>query len=110
MGAGDGPAALDVDLGLGAGSPDRTSPTWTRPRCTIRPGHRRLHVADLDDGTVVELDHARVGELAAALGVERGAVEDDLDLVALAAPRATGTPSTSRPTTVALARDVGRSR
>ncbi len=46
-------------------------------------GHRLLDVADLDDGAGVQLDPAGVGELAAALGVERGAVQDDLDLVAL---------------------------
>ena len=50
-------------------------------------GDRRLHVAHLQQGAVVELDHALVGELAAALGVERGPVEDQLDLVALAGRR-----------------------
>ena len=49
-----------------------------------QPGDRRLHVADLDPGAVLQLDDALVGELAAALGVERGAVEHELDLVALA--------------------------
>ena len=44
---------------------------------------RLLAVADLDDGAGVEPDPAGVADLAAALGVERGAVEDDLDLVAL---------------------------
>ncbi len=47
-------------------------------------GDRRLHVVDLEAGAVVELDDALVGELAAALGVERRAVEHQLDLVALA--------------------------
>ena len=52
-----------------------------------QPGDRRLHVVDLDAGTVVELDDALVGELTAALGVERGAVEDELDLLARAGGR-----------------------
>ena len=68
-----------------APSPGVTSPLRTLTVCTTRPGDRRLHVAHLDPRAVVELDHAVVGELAAALGVERRAVEDQLDLVALAA-------------------------
>ena len=42
------------------------------------PGDRRLHVGDVDD-VPVAADPAGVGLLAAALGVERGAVEDHLD-------------------------------
>ena len=42
------------------------------------PGDRRLHVGDVDD-VPVAADPAGVGQLAAALGVERGAVEDHLD-------------------------------
>ena len=65
------------------------TPAVTSPLSTLRgvhdqPGDRRLHVAHLDARAVVELDHALVGELPAALGVERRAVEDQLDLVALA--------------------------
>src|SRR5690606_17862453 len=48
---------------------------------------RRLAVADLDHGAGVGADPAGVADLAAALGVERGAVEDDLDLVALGGGR-----------------------
>ena len=43
---------------------------------------RRLHVADLEAGTVLELDDALVRQLPAALGVERRAVQHQLDLVA----------------------------
>ena len=64
-----------------------------------QPGDRRLHVADLDPGAVGELDHALVGELAAALGVERGAVEDQLDLVALAGGLAPTPPAVTMPRT-----------
>jgi hypothetical protein len=49
-----------------------------------QPTDRRLDVADLDAGAVRELDDPLVGELAAALGVEGSAVQDQLDLVALA--------------------------
>ena len=65
-------------------APTVTSPASDRRLVHDQPGDRRLHVEDLDPGAVAELDHALVGELAAALGVERGAVEDQLDLVALA--------------------------
>ncbi len=45
---------------------------------------RRLDVEDLEPRPVAELEDALVGELAAALGVERRPVEDQLDLVPLA--------------------------
>ena len=48
-----------------------------------QPGDRRLHVEHLDPGAVGELDDALVGQLTTALGVERRAVEHQLDLVAL---------------------------
>ncbi len=51
---------------------------------------RLLAVADLDHGTGVDADPAGVADLAAALGVERGAVQDDLDLVALGGGRGGG--------------------
>ena len=68
------------------------TPAVTSPLSTLRgvhdqPGDRRLHVAHLDAGAVLQLDHALVGELPAALGVERRAVEDQLHLVALAGAR-----------------------
>ena len=65
-----------------APSPGVTSPESTTAWWTDEPGDRRLHVADLDAGAVVELDDTLVGELTAALGIERGAVEDQLDHVA----------------------------
>ena len=83
MGAADRPAALDVDLaGRGVVADDLAA----GDACPVHdePGQRRLDVVDLDHGAVAEPEHALVGELAAALGVERGAVEDELDVVALA--------------------------
>ena len=58
--------------------------------------------SDLDLGAA-GADDALVGELAAALGVERGAVEHDLDRRCPRPPRGPRTPSTRRPTTVASA-------
>ena len=84
--AADRAAALDVDDRPAPCAPTVTSPDSTFAWCTIRPGDRRLHVEHLDPGTVAELDHALVGELTAALGVERRAVEHELDLVALGEP------------------------
>ena len=101
---------VDVDLGVARSSPARTSPPSTRRPVHDQAGDRLLHVADLDDGAVGELDQAVVGQLAAALGVERGAVEDELDLVALAGATSTGSPSTSRPRDRRLARRPRRSR
>ena len=40
---------------------------------------RLLHVVDLDDRTVRQPDHTRVGELPAALGIERRAVKHEFD-------------------------------
>ena len=80
----DRPAPLDVDQRLCAPTPTRDLAGEHLRLVHDQAGDRRLHVADLDPGAVVELDHALVGELAAALGVERGAVEHQLDLVALA--------------------------
>ena len=62
-------------------------------------GDRRLHVEHLEPGAVAELDDALVGELAAALGVERRAVEDQLDLVALARRTRTAPPASTMPRT-----------
>ena len=63
-------------------------PTSTCPEIDPGPVHdqaldRRLHVVHLDDRAVGELDPAGVGQLAAALGVERRAVQHELDLVTL---------------------------
>lgn len=82
MGAGDGPAAVEVDGGLYGGA-DRHLADLDDTLVHGDPGHGLLDVADLDDGAGVEPDPALVGELAAALGVERCAVEDHLDLVTL---------------------------
>ena len=70
-------------------------------------GDRRLHVAHLEPGAVVELDDALVGELAAALGVERRAVEHQLDLVALARRRRRRRRRATMPAHRALADDLG---
>ena len=65
-----------------------TSPRVTRAAVHDQAGHRRLDVVHLDLGAGPrDRMHALVGELAAALGVERGAVEHELDLVALARRR-----------------------
>src|SRR5450432_2319370 len=42
---------------------------------------RPLYIVDFDDGAIRQPDHARVGELSTTLGVERCAVENDLDLL-----------------------------
>ncbi len=99
VGAGDGAAAPDVDGGVGGGADGDLADLDGAPLCTDTPRDRLLDVADLDDGPAVQLDAALVGELAAALGVEGGAVEDHLDVVTLGGGRE-GTPLTRRPTTV----------
>ncbi len=81
-----------------------TSPRRTR-LVHDQAGDRALHVVDLDHGAVRQRDDAGVGELAAALGVERRAVEHELDLVPAPAADATS-PSTSRPRTVASRDDL----
>ena len=68
-------------------------------------GERRLHVVDLDLGAA-GADDALVGELAAALGVEGGAVEHDLDRRCPRPRPGPTTPSTSRPTTLGLGRGL----
>ncbi len=65
-----------------ASAPGTTSPSTTVARCVMIAADRGLDVAHLDDRAVVQLDPAAVGQLAAALRVERGAVEDQLDVVA----------------------------
>ena len=82
VGAGDGPPAGDVDGGV-RGRAEHHLADLDDALVDGDAGHRLLDVADLDDGAGVQLDPAGVGELAAALGVEGGAVQDDLDLVAL---------------------------
>ena len=60
----------------------RTSPEVTRARCTISPGTGCWTSETSAWPPPAKYDGAGVGELAATLGVEGGAVEDDLDLVA----------------------------
>ena len=90
MGAGDRPAALDVDLAVRTRPRPSPRRRRTRPRCTTSPGTGVWTSATSTTAPLAELDDARVGELAAALGVERGAVEHDLDLVALGRAAGTG--------------------
>ena len=59
--------------------PARISPSSTTARWRVRPG--RAEVVSMTRGPAgVGLDHAGVADLAAALGVERRDVEEDLDL------------------------------
>ncbi len=90
VGTGDGLAAAVVDGGVGLG-PDGDLADLDDALVHVDTGDRLLAVADLDDGTGVDLDAAGVADLATALGVEGGAVEDDLDLVALGGGRGGGT-------------------
>jgi hypothetical protein len=46
------------------------------------PGHRRLHVVDVDDCPLAIHQPAVITQLATGLGVEGGAVEHDLDVLA----------------------------
>src|SRR5690606_16178649 len=86
VGAGDGLAAPVVDGGVGPGA-DGHLADLDDALVDVDARDRRLAVADLDHGAGVGADPAGVADLAAALGVERGAVEDDLDLVALGGGR-----------------------
>ena len=61
-------------------APRVNAPERTRAAVHDQAADGALHVVDLEHRAVVEPDHALVGELPAALGVERGAVEHDLDL------------------------------
>ncbi len=65
-----------------AASPTETSPSRDAHLVDDQPRQRGLDVEHLDARAVAELDDALVGELAAALGVERRAVEHELDLLA----------------------------
>ena len=62
-------------------SPTRSRP-WSVPRWTIRPPTGLLRVVDREQLAAAArlAEHALVADLAAALGVERGPVEDDLGL------------------------------
>ena len=103
--AGDGAPPLHVDLGVhGRADDDLAGRHGAAVHDQARD--RRLHVGDLDPRLVAGAaaegdDDAVVGKLAAALGVERRAVQDDLDRGARACADGTATPPTSRPTTVA---------
>ncbi len=82
VGAGDGLAPAVVDGGVGAGA-DGDLADLDDALVDVDARDRLLAVADLDHGAGVGADAAGVADLAAALGVEGGAVQDDLDLVAL---------------------------
>jgi hypothetical protein len=43
---------------------------------------RSLHIKYLDPASIGQLDHTMVGELTTRLGIERGPIEHQLDLVA----------------------------
>ena len=79
VGAGDGQAALDVDAGVGP-LPHGGRPLGQGAAVDGQAAHGGLHVVDLDEAAAGQADGAPVGELAAHLGVEGGAVQDDLDL------------------------------
>ena len=83
-GAGGGPAALSVDLRVGGRADGDLAEPHGAP-VHDEAGQRRLDVAHRDlrrPGGAFGADHAVVRELAAALGVERGPVQDDRDLLA----------------------------
>ena len=81
VGARDRTPALEVDRSVRS----ETGGDLARDHLRLvhdQPGDRRLHVVHFEPSAVRELDHTLVGELAAALGVERRAVQHQLDLVA----------------------------
>ena len=91
-------------------SPGRTSPDSTVARCAISPGSgccTSTTVSSASRPADVDRQPAPVGELAAALGVERRHVEDDLDLVALDAPPARSPCSPSKAVIVASRDHLG---
>ena len=79
MRTGDRAAAGHVDLGY-ARFPQRDCSVDEVATVHVHALDGGLDVGDLDARAAVEQDDALVGELAAGLGVERRAVEDDLDL------------------------------
>ena len=79
---GQRPAALDVDLGE-RGRAHRDLTGADPAAVHDEAGQRALHVADRELAAG-HPDRARVGELTAALGVERGAVQNQVDLGARA--------------------------
>jgi hypothetical protein len=88
VGARDGPAPLDVDLGQHRGADPclaRDDPSPVHDQA----GQHGLHVRDPQLGAVGQHQPALVGQLAAALGVERRAVQHQVDRRALAAADAT---------------------
>ena len=102
--AGDRAPPGGVDLGGPA--PSRRSRRRDRAPVHRRPATGDCTSCDLD-GDAVAQQIAVVGVLAAALGVERGAVEHDLDLRRPARAAGTGAPSTSSPTTRGLGAQLG---
>ena len=81
VGAGDRRAPLPVDLGMHQVPQPDLSADHPRP-VHDQIGHGPLDVVDRQL-TAIEEDAAAVGKLAAALRIERGDIQDDVDLVAL---------------------------
>lgn len=77
--AGDGEAASAVDLRVRLLS-DRHRALRQGSTVDAQAADRRLNVVDLDDATSGESNGAVVGQLSAHLGVERRAIQDNLDL------------------------------
>ncbi|CAB4730956.1 unannotated protein [freshwater metagenome] len=81
MRPGNGPASLDVDLGHnGLALCDLAARYLAAMNEQSRNG--RLHVENLDDRALPGEEPPMVTELAAGLGVERRAVQDDLYVLA----------------------------
>ena len=105
MRTGHGTAPLDVDLRVG-GRPDRASPRSPprggRSARAPAPARRAPRSGcPAAAGRAATRITPAVGQLAAALGVERGPVQHDSTPLALAPAAVTGRSLTSRPTTVA---------
>ena len=89
---------VDVDLGVAGLAGAHLAAEHPGP-VHDQAGHRLLHVEHLDLAAA-DRDHALVGLLAAALGVERGGVEHQLDRVALDRRLAAAPPAPSSARTV----------
>ena len=84
MRTGDRPAPVHVDLGVARLAGPDLAVDDPRP-VHDQTGDRLLDVEDLEPAAA-DPDQPEVGLLAAALGVERGRVEDQLDRLAVPAP------------------------
>ena len=79
VGARDRQTASRVDLGEGL-LPHGDRALGQSAAVDVQPLDGSLDVIDLDGAAVGQTDRALVGELAAHLRIEWGAVQDDLDL------------------------------